>query len=50
MTERELQLARCFTKTNRTEYAIRRLKKIIKEYPLSTYVPEAKRLQKQLKK
>lgn len=50
LAESELELARWFIENERLDFAIRRLKKILKEYPLSTYVPEAKRLLKQLRK
>ena len=50
LAESEFELARWFIENERLDFAVRRLKKILKEYPLSTHVPEAKRLLKQLRK
>lgn len=49
LAESELELARWFIENDRLDFALRRLKKILKAYPLSSHVPEAKRLLKQLK-
>lgn len=49
LAESELELARWFIANDRSEFALRRLKKILKEYPLASQVPEAKRLLKQLR-
>lgn len=50
LAESELELANWFIENKRPEFAVRRLKKILKEYPLSSFVPEAKRLLKTMKK
>ncbi len=48
LAESELELARWFIQNNRPEFALRRLKKILKEYPFSTSAPESNRLKNQL--
>lgn len=49
LAESEFELARWFIENQRHDFAVRRLKKIQIDYPLSSYVTEAKRLIKQIK-
>lgn len=50
LAESELELARWFIENDRHDFALRRLKKILKDYPRSSHVTEAQRLLKRLKK